>query len=198
MENSRPSILYVVAGPPGVGKSTNAKNFINKKIAVENSDIVAVQLRNQGEKEFEELAFEQLRADAYRSCEQQIDFGIELNLGLQIPHYSLINHWRDKYNYSVHVLLFFTDTLSICIDRADQRSKSKGLFVAETIIKQMYDSTLPLLRKNISCISHLQLIDVTYNSEELVYSGYYPAQNHEFVQYPLPKWVVQNFPEIAK
>jgi predicted ABC-type ATPase len=189
-------VLHIIAGPPGIGKTTNAGIFIDERIFIENSDVAAVALKNQGDEDYQEIAFEQLRVNAEANCKRGIDFGIELNLGYQIPHYSYINHWRNKYSYDLDVTLFFTDSVALCIDRAHQREKYGGHRVAEKIIVDMYVQTLPLLRKNINTITHLQFINVTYNAVELVYFGYYPTGDHEFISPVLPNWVSQNFPEL--
>lgn len=45
-------VLYILAGPPGVGKTTSAGLFIDEQIQIENSDSTAVALKNQGEENY--------------------------------------------------------------------------------------------------------------------------------------------------
>ncbi len=190
--------LYIVAGPPGVGKTTSTSLFIDQRIFVENSDVTAIALKSQGEDNYQEIAFEQLRQKAEKNCQSSIDFGVELNLGCQIPHYSYARYWQNKYRYDLDVTLFFTDNSSICLERAALRQKAGGHRVAESVILDMHAQTIPLLRKNIQLINHLQFVNVTDEGVELVYSGYYPTGFHEFINPILPDWVTKNFPEIRQ
>ncbi|WP_041341053.1 hypothetical protein [Runella slithyformis] len=99
-------------------------------------------------------------------------------------------------HYHIHVILFFTNDLQLYLDRAFLREQAGGHSVKPAVIRKMYQNTLGLLRKNITLIAHLQLINVTYNRTELVYSGYYPAKISEFVHFNLPQWLTDHFPEI--
>lgn len=189
-------ILYIIAGPPGIGKTTNAALFVGHEIIVENSDVTAIALKNQGEANYQEIAFEQLRIKAENNCKLNIHFGIELNLGCQIPHYSYARYWHQKYQYDLRVTLFYTDDVGLCVNRALERQQAGGHRVAESVILDMHAQTIPLLRKNIHLISHLQFVNVINEGVELVYSGYYPTNFHEFINPILPDWVTRNFPEI--
>lgn len=48
--------IYLIAGPPGIGKSTNAKNIILENIPVIDYDLAAYQYKKQGFKDYQSLA----------------------------------------------------------------------------------------------------------------------------------------------
>jgi predicted ABC-type ATPase len=124
------------------------------------------------------------------------DFGVELNLGSD-SHYDFIRWVRNHYaHYQINVILFFTDDLQICLVRALLREQAGGHLVEAEIVRRMYDSTLWLLRENIKMVNHLQFINVTYDINRLVYSGYYPTAKLDFIEADLPNWVITKFPEL--
>lgn len=189
-------ILYIIAGPPGVGKSTNSEEMVPPSIQVLNHDKLNAEYKYRQVADYEERA--NLRANAFikEKLLQKSNFGVELNLGSD-SHYDFLR-WVKTFHphYHIHVILFFTNDLQLCLDRAFLREQAGGHSVEPVVIRRMYQNTLGLLRQNISLIAHLQLIDVTYNRTELVYSGYYPAKISEFVHFNLPQWLTDHFPEI--
>ena len=197
MENSRPPILYVVAGPPGVGKSTYAKIFIPDSVSVLNHDEIKAEFEKMNMKDYSKQAEQKMWSLIQENSTLGIDFGVELNLGFENHYLGLKKIHGYCSHYEIHLLLFFTDIYNLCFDRAIRRATAGGHEVEPAAIADMLQDTIRLLRKNIGMFRHVTFINVTYNTEELVYSGYYPTQTHEFVQYPLPIWVVQNFPELV-
>ena len=192
-----PPILYVVAGPPGVGKSTNGEVFVPYPVKVLNHDGIEAEYKKSNIPDYAKRANEKMWSSIHENIALGIDFGIELNLGTE-DQYGLLRRTHNYCtHYQVHMLLFFTDIYSLCTNRAEVRARAGGHEVEPLIIQDMLFNTIGLLRKNIASIDHLTFIDVTYNSVELVYSGYYPTRNHEFVSDVLPNWVTTNFPEIS-
>ena len=190
-----PPILYILAGPPGVGKSHNWQAFVPLKPL--NHDEIAADLKKEGIRNYEEYAEQKIWEQIHENITLGVDFGIELNLGYS-KHYGLLRKiYGHCKHYAIHVLLFFTDVDSLCSVRATEREKAGGQEVEPAAIEEMRCNTIGLLKKNIAMFSYVSFIDVTYNSVELVYSGYYPNRNHEFVNDVLPNWVSTNFPEIA-
>ena len=189
-------IVYIIAGPPGIGKSTNTKKVLPESIQTLNHDKLNAEYKYRQVADYEERA--NLRANAFikEKLLQKSDFGVELNLGSD-NHYDFLR-WTKKFHphYHIHVILFFTNDLQLCLDRALLREQAGGHSVEPAVIRRMYQHTLGLLRQNITLIAHLQLIDVTYNRTELVYSGYYPAKVNEFTHLILPQWLTEYFPEI--
>lgn len=189
-------ILYIIAGPPGVGKSTNSEDIVSPSILILNHDKLNAEYKYRQVIDYKERA--NLRANVFikESLLQKVDFGVELNLGSD-GHYDFLR-WVKKFqpHYYIHVILFFANDLQLCLDRALLREQAGGHSVEPAVIKRMYQNTLGLLRQNIALVTHLQLIDVTYNRTELVYSGYYPAKITEFTHVALPYWLTAHFPEI--
>lgn len=189
-------ILYIIAGPPGVGKSTNSEDIVPPSILVLNHDKLNTEYKYRQIADYEERA--NLRANAFikENLSQKTDFGVELNLGSD-SHYDFLRWVKQFYpHYQIHVILFFTNDLQLCLDRALLREQTGGHSVEPAVIKRMYQNTLTLMRQNIGLIAHVQFMDVNYNRMELVYSGYYPAKVCEFVTLARPQWVVDRFPEI--
>ncbi|PQA56752.1 hypothetical protein [Siphonobacter curvatus] len=75
--------IYVIAGPPGVGKSTNAVNFIPEHVPIIDQDLAGYQYKKQGFSDYKDLASvsanQKIRSQLFASE----DFALELNLGLQ-------------------------------------------------------------------------------------------------------------------
>ena len=190
-------IIYIIAGPPGAGKSTYGEDYLPKNIDTLNHDKLNAEYKYRQVVDYEERA--NLKANAFIKEKLLLnsDFGVELNLGFE-GHYDFINWVRKFYpNYKIQVILFFTDDIQLCLDRAYLRQLAGGHTVEPDIVERMYKNTISLLRANIYKISYLQFIHTNYNSNELVYSGYYPTRKVDFVHESLPDWVKNSFPEIG-
>ncbi|GAB3913309.1 hypothetical protein GCM10028803_57290 [Larkinella knui] len=80
------------------------------------------------------------------------------------------------------MVLFFTDDLELCINRAKARYLNGGHEVRQEVIEEMYTNTFPLFEENKNLFHQVRLVDVTYSMiTELMADSK-----------PLPKWVVQN------
>jgi predicted ABC-type ATPase len=189
--------LFIIAGPPGIGKSTNGKKFISTNIGILNHDALFIYYRAKGEADYEDLS--NLKANDFiqQKLSNNDSFGVEINLGYD-NHYELLRYIKKKFpQYEITVCMFFTNDLNLCLDRAAVREKSGGHSVAENVIREMYANTLALLEKNTHLVNNLLLVDVTYDSIDLVFE-LNPREERLFVGSKLPKWVLENFPKIAK
>jgi hypothetical protein len=190
--------LYIIAGPPGIGKSTNAHDFLLQSAGeILNHDKLNLYYKNKGFLDYEDLS--NLKANDFiqEKLRLNTNFGVELNLGLE-SHYDFIHHIRKNHpNYSIAVMLFFTDEIELCLIRAKLREQSGGHIVEEKVIREMYKNSIPLLRTHVHLINQLLFIHVDFFKIELVYEGYYPNHNREFISKYLPKWIKNNFPEIG-
>ncbi|QDK80986.1 hypothetical protein EXU85_21155 [Spirosoma sp. KCTC 42546] len=174
--------IYVIAGPPGIGKSTSGKNFIPRKTPIIDQDLAGYQYKKQGFSDYRDLASLSTQQKVRDHLFVQKNFALELNLGFS-SHYEYLKSISgfDPSN-RVHLLLFFTDNLSLCIDRAKIRHLSGGHEVKQEIIEEMYASTLPLFEQHKKLFSSVRLIDVqnTIITE--------PRQHSE----NLPAWISTN------
>ncbi|QMW04316.1 hypothetical protein [Spirosoma foliorum] len=174
--------IYVIAGPPGIGKSTSGKNFIPRKTPIIDQDLAGYQYKKQGFADYQDLASlsTQQKVREYLFAEES--FALELNLGFP-SHYQYLQSIAGFNSANqIHLLLFFTDNLSLCIDRARIRYLSGGHEVKPEIIEEMYASTLPLFEQNKKLFSSIRLIDVQNTS--MVEPRQYTEN--------LPAWIVSD------
>lgn len=174
--------IYLIAGPPGIGKSTNASGLIPIGIRIIDQDLAGYQYKKQGFTDYQDLASVRSNQTIRNYLFAQQDFALELNLGFQ-SHYDYLKSiaYFDPAN-EVHLLLFFTDFLALCIDRAKVRHLNGGHEVKPEIIEEMYANTFPLFQKHKSLFHTIRLIDVG-DTTLVEYSQ--DSKN-------LPAWIIDN------
>lgn len=174
--------IYMIAGPPGVGKSTNAEQLVPPNVPIIDQDLAAYQYKKNGFSDYQDLASLSTNQRIKDSLFGKEDFALELNLGFQ-SHYDYLKSIAsfDRTN-KIQLLLFFTDNIDLCLNRAKARHVSGGHEVKPEVIMEMYNSTIPLFKQNETLFSTVRLIDVT--SEALTE----PQQNSD----SLPHWIVDN------
>ena len=98
-------------------------------------------------------------------------------------HYDYLKSiaYFDRAN-KIHLLLFFTDDLNLCIDRAKIRYLSGGHEVKQAIIEEMYANTLLLFRQHKDLFATVRLVDIT--DRGLVEHGKDSGE--------LPTWIAAN------
>jgi predicted ABC-type ATPase len=122
------------------------------------------------EVDYEDLANLKANSFVLEQLTEKNNFGIELNLGFD-SHYELLRFIkREHSHYQIEIVLFYTDNIEICFDRALLREKFGGYHVDSDIILKMYENTIPLIKNNVHLIHGIQLINVDFESIELVYS----------------------------
>jgi adenylate kinase family enzyme len=104
---------FIIAGPPGIGKSTNGKKFISTNIGILNHDALFIYYRAKGEADYEDLS--NLKANDFiqQKLSNNDSFGVEINLGYD-NHYELLRYIKKKFpQYEITVCLFFTNDIKL-------------------------------------------------------------------------------------
>ncbi len=188
-------ILYIIAGPTGVGKSTNGRDFVPEQVEILDHDKIEAAYKRTNTPHYQQWANQEMWRLIHETVAHNTDFGIELNLGTEEQYGLLRKIHGSCQHYSIHVILFYSAQSQLCLLRASVRALEGGHFVEPTMIDYMHLQTFSLLKQNSSTINHLTLIDVTYNTVELVYAGFHPDK-HQYIRPVLPTWVTKNFPKI--
>jgi dephospho-CoA kinase len=81
--------IYLIAGPPGIGKSTNARKFIAPNLTIVDQDLAGYQYKKQGFADYRDLASLRTNQTIRECLFAQQDFALELNLGFQ-SHYDYL------------------------------------------------------------------------------------------------------------
>lgn len=174
--------IYLVVGPPGIGKSTHSQSLIPAGISIIDQDLAAYQYKKVGFANYQDIASLTSNQRIRNFLFNQESFALELNLGFE-SHYDYLRSIAsfDQAN-NVELILFFTDDLNVCLDRAKIRHLNGGHEVAEEVIREMYTSTMPLFEQNKSLFTRIVLVDVTYDAVVELTEA----------QQPLPAWVHNN------
>lgn len=152
--------VYFIAGPPGIGKSTYGRELVPTQIPIIDHDLAAYQYKKKGFADYSELA--SLKANQFikHALLNDRDFDLELNLGYD-SHYQYFKSIASNKNVSIHLILFFTDDVNLCIFRAEARYKNGGHQVTAEVITEMYKNTLSLLKQNLKLFSTISFVSVS-------------------------------------
>ncbi|KAA9349033.1 MULTISPECIES: AAA family ATPase [Larkinella] len=174
--------IYLIAGPPGIGKSTNARELIPEGVPIVDQDLAAYQYKKRGFTDYQDIASLTTHQKIRECLFNKEDFALELNLGFP-SHYAYLKSIAnfDRSN-QVNLLLFFTDDLHLCINRAKARFLNGGHEVKTEVIEEMYVSTMPLFEENKSLFQQVRLVDVSYT--EII-----ELTRESSI---LPDWVIKN------
>ncbi len=170
------SRIIVIAGPPGVGKSTSGTKFVAPSFEILNEDEMAFKYRTQGYPDYKEQAIHRLTQIIRTKLIGNEDFALELNLGYS-EHYEYVLSAK-KFNAanSLHLILFHTDDLEMCIERAKLRFETGRHYVKPDTIREMHSNTIPLLEAHFDQIDSIQFINA--NSEGLGLVSVYDRQKN--------------------
>ena len=81
--------IYIIAGPPGVGKSTTGSYYIPENLIILDPDKIAQRYREQGFKDYKDIGNLRFNELVRKELFTGKDFGIEINLGFQ-SHYDFV------------------------------------------------------------------------------------------------------------
>ena len=172
--------IYLIAGPPGIGKSTYGRELIPNHVPIVDHDLAAYQYKKKGVADYSELA--SLKANQFIDfcIKNGDDFALELNLGYQ-SHYDYVGGLAvARRNILIHLILFFTDHVELCLLRAKVRHQSGGHLVEPDVIRTMYRDTIPLFKKHRRLFASVSLISAT------------DLEIEEVTESNIPDWVLVN------
>jgi predicted ABC-type ATPase len=171
--------VFLIAGPPGIGKSTQSRSFVPEGVAIIDQDLAAYQYKRKGFSDYRDIASLTTNERIRKSLIAGEDFALELNLGFE-SHYAFLQSIAG-FSREINVLLtlFFTDDIQICLHRAEIRFQNGGHEVKPEVIREMYDDSLPLLAQHREMFADITLVDVTYEGVTELTSK----------QEELPEWV---------
>jgi predicted ABC-type ATPase len=155
MENS--PVIYVLAGPNGVGKTTLNPFFIPNGVPYINADDIARQLRERlGDTNAQALE----RMNEFIAKRESLS--IETNLADKETWLFLIG--VQGLDYTFHLNFFGVSDIDICINRVFNRVPQGGHFVQPDIVRMRYEAGLKLLKHYKNVPNRLILTDNTTES----------------------------------
>ncbi|RYG28667.1 MAG: hypothetical protein EOO01_39400 [Chitinophagaceae bacterium] len=173
------SSIYIIAGPPGIGKSTSGHEYIDPDLDILNEDVLRMKYKAIGYTDYNEYSIHRVQGMIKDNLIRNNDFALELNLGYPHQYDYILSTKRFSHDNKLHVVLFFTDQLQLCLDRAEARYASGSHLVKPEIIREMYANTVPLLKENFDKIDELLLVD-TNSNDVLTFVARYTKSNKEF------------------
>lgn len=154
------SSIYVIAGPPGIGKSTSGNLFIPDNVDILDADMIAQRYKEQGFQDYKDIGNIRYQDIVRRSLVSRKDFAIELNLGFQ-SHYDFVRQIKAfNSENTFHIILYYTDDIAICLNRAAERHTAGLHLVSPDTIAEMYRNTISLLMANFKMADEITFIDV--------------------------------------
>lgn len=173
--------IYLIAGPPGIGKSTYGRELVPKHVPIVDHDLAAYQYKKKGFANYSQIASVKANLFVQESLTANADFALELNLGYQ-SHYDYLETlaWPRHKDRAIHLILFFTDHVDLCKIRAKARFDNGGHLVSNDVIEEMYRNTIPLLKQNVDLFKSISFVSVT------------GVEVEEVTEFNLPSWVAVN------
>ena len=137
-------ILYVIAGPNGIGKTTSDFDFIPGTIPIINSDEIAAEAKRMGL--ISGNTQEYANGEALRLMNEYLDkrtsIGFETNLSDRETWKFLLK--VQEIGYQLHIIYVSTSSLEALNARISNRVKEGGHYVRPDIVEERYMSGLRL------------------------------------------------------
>jgi len=183
-----PPVLYVIAGPNGIGKTSSDYDFVPTNIPVINSDEIAAEIKRSGQSiiNTQEVANGKASELMDTYLNQKVSFGFETNLCDVETWKSLLE--IQKLGYLIEVIYISTSDLEVLNSRIESRVQLGGHFVLPEVVRERYMAGLNLLNHYFDKPDKLQLFD---NSVAMELVAEIAKGQALHVAEKLPEWVLQ-------
>ena len=179
-------ILYVIAGPNGIGKTTSAFDLIPTGIPIINSDEIAAAVRNAGiiNTNTQEYSNREAIRLMNEYLQKHSSFAIETNL-------ADLETWKflletQKTGYNINLVYLSTDSLDVLNSRIEQRTLAGEHYIRPDIVQERYINSLHLLHHYFTKPDAIQLFD---NSKSLTLVAELKHGQILKLSPSLPNWV---------
>jgi len=158
-------VLYVIAGPNGIGKTTSDYYFLPANVPVINSDEIAAEFKRSGQAVVNTQEIANAKAsellDGYLN--QGASVGFESNL-------CDVQTWKwlleiQKKGYQIEVIYVSTNDLEVLNSRIQNRVQLGGHFVLPEVVRERYMAGLNLLNHYFDKPDKLRLFDNSVTME---------------------------------
>jgi len=190
------SVIQIIAGPPGIGKSTRGPDYISPDLDILNEDDMRLKYKEKGFVDYNEYSIYRVQDIIKQKLIRDEDFALELNLGFPHQYEYAISTKHFSRSNKLHVILFYTNSLQLCLDRAKTRHESGLHLVRPEIVTQMYQNTIPLFKSNFDAIDHAILVNADTQNKFSLVAVYDKNAKHLELHDPNPDWFrndIQNF-----
>lgn len=150
--------IYVITGPPHIGKSTCGQYFIPEGIKILDPDLfvqsyAALGLK-YGYRRFEEQLLLLLSNDE--------DFAVEINI-VNKTHLQMLQDIKALYPENrIEMIFFYTDNMQICHARSKAK-KSTSCDSSADKITHLYIHTIPLVKRHLNLFFSVKGVDISEN-----------------------------------
>lgn len=190
--------IYFIAGPPGVGKSTSGASLLPDDIDILDPDRIASRYKAQGFADYKDIGNIKFNNLVKKQLFAGNDFAIELNLGFE-SHYDFVKSIKGfNSDNTIEVILFFTDDIKLCYQRAEQRHLEGLHYVSPETIKEMYENTMPLLHAHFSMFSSLIAVNVSGDDVPEICLKFTAADRELISAKNLPDWAEQSIKQFLE
>jgi predicted ABC-type ATPase len=179
-------VLYVIAGPNGIGKTTSNFDLIPKNIPLINSDEIAKEVKQTDLIKVNAQEFSNREAIKMMNeyLEKRASFAIETNL-------ADIDTWKfllevQKSGFRLEIIYISTSDIDVLNSRIDERFLRGEHYVRPDIVRERYVNGLNLLNHYFDKPNKLQLVD---NSVRMILIAEIEAGKIIQVNKPLPSWI---------
>jgi predicted ABC-type ATPase len=182
------SAINIIAGPPGIGKSTKGFDYIDEELDILNEDEMRFKYKARGFADYNEYSVYRVRDIIKRKLIRNEDIALELNLGYPHQYEYALAAKKFSTENKLNVILFFTDSLQLCLDRAKIRHQNGLHLVLPETINEMYNNTLPLLKANFQFIDKLSLVNTNPKNDFFTVAEYKKTPKELDIRNESPDW----------